>query len=291
MLHKVKKSVATMSPHVVDNAEVQEYKHRLDGATKALTYGLQVMAATEKNWTTLVGSNFVGFSDRFATLYPDDDALRAVAKNTATSSMQLMKAFTARTEATGSDPRKMEEQVKAYLAEIEEVDREVKTSLQSAKIELDMYAKKMSSLQAKTGNHRDEGKIGRNLEKYDSARQEYENSVAAVVVKQKAVWDKRQLAFSALFVGYFTQQSTAVTHCASVLSGTFAFADANRENLVALNMATAAGAVPLIVPPGCNAEKPVPVVAADADAEDGAKAADGTAVVSPAASPSAYAHR
>ncbi|GAB0497678.1 hypothetical protein MMPV_009015 [Pyropia vietnamensis] len=288
MLHKVKKSVATMSPHVVDNAEVQEYKHRLDGATKALTYGLQVMAATEKNWTTLVGSNFVGFSDRFATLYPDDDPLRAVAKNTATSSMQLMKAFTARTEATGSDPRKMEEKVKAYLAEIEEVDREVKTSLQSAKIELDMYAKKMSSLQAKTGSHRDESKIGRNLEKYDTARQEYENSVAAVVVKQKAVWDKRQLAFSALFVAYFTQQSTAVAHCASVLSGTFAFADANRENLVSLNMATASGAVPLVVPPGCNAEKPVPMVAADADAEDGAKLADGTAVASPAAtSPSA----
>jgi len=274
MLHKVKKNVAAMSPHVVDNAEVQEYKHRLDSATRSLTSGLEVMTATEKNWTDLVGKNFSGFSDKFATLYPDDDELRAVAKNTSASSMQLMKMFTARTEATSSDARKMEDQVKNYLAEIAEVDREVKTTLQSAKIELDMYAKKMTSLQAKTGNHRDEAKIGRNLEKYDTARQEYEASVAAVVVKQKAVWAKRQLAFSALFVGYFTQQSTAVKHCATVLDGTFVFAEANRESLAALNIATVKGDVPLVVPDGCLAPKPVPVVEGDAEDAAAGKPAD-----------------
>lgn len=65
MLHKVKRNVAAMSTHTIENAEVQDYRQRLDGAAKALKAGLEETAATERNWTSLVGSNFVNFADRY----------------------------------------------------------------------------------------------------------------------------------------------------------------------------------------------------------------------------------
>lgn len=64
-MHKVKRNVAAMGTHTIENAEVQDYRQRLDGAAKALKAGLEETAATERNWTSLVGSNFVNFADRY----------------------------------------------------------------------------------------------------------------------------------------------------------------------------------------------------------------------------------
>lgn len=65
MMHKVKRNVAAMGTHTIENAEVQDYRQRLEGAAKALKTGLEETAATERNWTSLVGSNFVNFADRY----------------------------------------------------------------------------------------------------------------------------------------------------------------------------------------------------------------------------------
>lgn len=65
MMHKMKRNVAAMGTHVIENAEVQDYRQRLDGAAKALKAGMEETAATERNWTSLVGSNFVNFADRY----------------------------------------------------------------------------------------------------------------------------------------------------------------------------------------------------------------------------------
>eukprot|EP00168_Porphyra_purpurea_P004345 TRINITY_DN15113_c0_g1_i1.p1 TRINITY_DN15113_c0_g1~~TRINITY_DN15113_c0_g1_i1.p1 ORF type:complete len:292 (-),score=82.35 TRINITY_DN15113_c0_g1_i1:2-775(-) len=198
MLHKVKRNVAAMSTHTIENAEVQDYRQRLDGAAKALKAGLDDIASTERNWTALVGSNFVNFSDRFATSYPDADPLRDVAKETATSSLALLKAFSGRVESTTSQHKRMEALVRAYLGEIEGVEKEIKTALHAAKVELDMYAKKLEALQGKAGAARDEAKIGRNLEKFEAARAAYDDAVVAVTGRQAAVWARRAVAFRAL---------------------------------------------------------------------------------------------
>jgi len=235
MMHKVKRNVAAMGTHTIENAEVQDYRQRLDVAAKALKVGLEDIAATERNWTALVGSNFVHFSDRFATSYPDADPLRVVAKETATSSLALLKTFTGRVESTTSDHKRMEALVRAYLGEIEGVDKHIKTSLHAAKVELDMYAKKLEALQAKTGSGRDETKIGRNLEKFEAARAAYDAAVETVTARQAAIWARRAVAFRALFVSYFQAQASAMSQCLSTLGSTFGFVDEHRDALAHLD--------------------------------------------------------
>ncbi|GAB0495230.1 hypothetical protein MMPV_006529 [Pyropia vietnamensis] len=247
MMHKMKRNVAAMGTHVIENAEVQDYRQRLDGAAKALKAGLEETAATERNWTSLVGSNFVNFADRFATSYPDPDHMRVVAKETATSSLALLKTFNGRVESTTSQHKQLEALVRAYLAEIEGVEKDIKTTLQASKVELDMYAKKLEALQAKTGSGRDETKIGRNLEKFEAARTAYDAAVEAVTARQKAIWEKRRVAFTALFCSFFNAQASAMSACMTTLSATFSFVDDNQDALSRLDeeMASWAGVEPV----------------------------------------------
>ncbi|KAK1865508.1 hypothetical protein I4F81_008039 [Pyropia yezoensis] len=229
MFHKVKKNVAAMSVHTIEHAELADYRQRLDGASKALKAGLEDIIATERNWTALVGTNFVNFSDRFASYYPDDDPMRDAAKDTASTSLTLLKTFTTRVESTTSQHKLMEALVRGYLTEIAAVEKQIRTTVHGAKVELDMYGKKLGVLQAKTGTARDEGKIGRNLEKFEAARAAYDAAVVVAADRCKGIWDKRRVAFTALFVGYFQAQATAMTSCLSTLQSTFAFVDSNRE--------------------------------------------------------------
>lgn len=171
----------------------------------------------------------------FATSYPDADPMRAVAKETATSSLALLKTFNGRVESTTSQHKQMEALVRVYLAEIEGVEKDIKTTLQAAKLELDMYAKKLEQLQAKTGSARDDTKIGRNLEKFEAARTAYDAAVEAVTTRQKGIWDKRQVAFTALFCGFFSSQATAMSQCMSTLSDTFSYVDEHRDALANLD--------------------------------------------------------
>lgn len=167
----------------------------------------------------------------FATSYPDADPMRVIAKETATSSLSLLKTFNGRVESTTSQHKQLEALVRVYLAEIDGVEKDIKTTLTAAKVELDMYAKKLEVLQAKTGSGRDEAKIGRNLEKFETARAAYDAAVDTVTQRQKGIWEKRRVAFTALFCSFFNSQATAMSACMTTLSGTFAFVDGNQDAL------------------------------------------------------------
>lgn len=183
----------------------------------------------------------------FATSYPDADPMRVIAKETATSSLSLLKTFNGRVESTTSQHKQLEALVRVYLAEIEGVEKDIKTTLTAAKVELDMYAKKLEVLQAKTGSGRDEAKIGRNLEKFETARAAYDAAVDTVTQRQKGIWEKRRVAFTALFCSFFNSQATAMSACMTTLSGTFAFVDGNQDALSRLDaeMAGWAGVEPV----------------------------------------------
>lgn len=198
----------------------------------------------------------------FATSYPDPDHMRVVAKETATSSLALLKTFNGRVESTTSQHKQLEALVRAYLAEIEGVEKDIKTTLQASKVELDMYAKKLEALQAKTGSGRDETKIGRNLEKFDAARTAYDAAVEAVTARQKAIWEKRRVAFTALFCSFFNAQASAMSACMTTLSTTFSFVDGNQDALSRLDeeMAGWAGVEPVAAGAAGAAATPTPAV-------------------------------
>lgn len=61
----------------------------------------------------------------FATSYPDPDHMRVVAKETATTSLALLKTFNGRVESTTSQHKLMEALVRGYLTEIAAVEKQI----------------------------------------------------------------------------------------------------------------------------------------------------------------------
>lgn len=205
MMHKFKKATAHVTIKTPENAEFNDYRSRLENLSINLKATSKALHDSERSWKEVCISQ-QQFAETFAQRYPDKDDIRDFSKQSSAACQKLVKEFAIKSEAQTAKHWECDAVVQEYIEEISALSAEYKP-INKASTEVGMYQKKVSDLRKlKKPN---EAKMERNMEKLDEAKKVYEEILDRVVEHMKEVYNKRQIAFKAAYIAYWSSQLRA----------------------------------------------------------------------------------
>lgn len=238
MFHTVKKKIGKAQGTVrgAPNAEFLTRKMQLSNIKHSLKYTSAMLDSANRSWIRQMQDQR-NFSDRFFEAYPTSgDEVHLVAARFAEGSQKLYDSFLREQDSDVKAYQNIHEQVKAYIKEIEAVEK-LYGPLIEARSEADRYQNKIDHLE-RSKKQVDPSKKDRNLQKMDKEKESYKELLADVVAQQNKVYAKHTVVFKAALVSYWLSHEKHVTLMVKSLEDTQSFALTNAAEMGKLDIAT-----------------------------------------------------
>lgn len=238
MLHSFKKNLAKASAPqrgVLPPGEFQDYKKRLTVVKRnIMNYDEKMTSCLRAMQKQMIEQR--SFSENFVEGYPvTDDETSVLARDFAVGAQEVYDYYIRETSPETASFLQMQAQVQGYLTEIDEVEAMYK-ELAEAKSETARYQEKVDALSM--AKKVDDVKKQRNLDKYESERQKYDELVETVVSKQKKVYSKAALVHRIALCAYWQANEKHLEILQKSMQKTSKYVADNIEELANIDIST-----------------------------------------------------
>lgn len=238
MMHKVKKSfhkATAPREDVLPSAAFLEYQQKLDAVKRNITM-LDVTMTETNNAMTRQMIEQRSFSEKFADGYPMTlDETHAVAVEFKQGIGEVYDYFVRHTSPEVASYHRMQNQIKAYLKEIAEVE-DMYPALSEARSETSRYQKKVDDIHM--SNKRNDVKKTRNIHKLDVQREKLEQQTSVVLAAQKRTFAKAPMVHKLGLCAFWVAYRTHMQVMARSLEKTETFTTAHEEEMRNLDVAS-----------------------------------------------------
>lgn len=284
MFHALKKKRAQRTAAkrgVIPSAEFLDYKQRLEGVKRNMELVDTNLTEANANWSRYMIEQR-SFSEKFVEGYPNSaDDTHRIAGEFADGSRALYDYFVRYTTPEIAEYHRMHDQVKAYIAEINEVEAMYPGVLE-ARSETARYQDKVDSIETSKKESKTKKKF-RNVQKMDNEREKYEELTCSVIVAQKKTYAKAPIVHKIGLCAYWLSNEIHVTMATKSLEKTAEFARTNTPELSRITVAA------LDIPESPVAASHSPVVVQPTAAVHASAPADPTLPAHAPASPAGVA--
>lgn len=250
MLHSIKKRVARVSHTVEMQAEIESYQSLLRKVRSNLAESVAEASIANKLWLKQVQQQRT-FSNTFNEGYVPfsaADETAKVASDFAAGSRERYDRFVRETMPETAPFHRMEESVRRYMNEIDEVEL-LCPGLLEAKAEVERYGSKVDGLAKKKGVQE---KTSRNLSKQEASQASYDALSNSVLDRQKATYGKAPMVSQMALVSFWEGQRCQLQIMQDTMRETSAFSEKHAKALADVDVAAitpAAGSAVVAAPP------------------------------------------
>lgn len=238
MLHAIKKRTAASTAAargVNPTAEFVQMKNKIALVKRNLAHADKKMVDADIMWKRQLASqrSFAeNFRDGFVAEEGDTETY-AVLEEFQRGATERYDHFVRSTTKEDETFAKMHVQLRAYLAEISEVEKRY-GELVTAKSEVQRYQNKVDSIELKKKSN--DLKKGRNLQKMDVERERYAELTGDIVAAQKEVYAKAGVVHRMALCSYWAAHSKHIEVLSKSMTGTAAWAEGIQEEMLAVDV-------------------------------------------------------